>query len=398
MRQATLPSMSWIRGQIIANHSFLCAPSPPDAKIDIITSLDEGGYWHAHVIHSTNTTRDDVLSGSGRTFCEAMHALLVRSSQNVSHFRKVYGASYRRDCDLDDESDADEDEDLDGDDADVDLDDDVSIWNDGSPDPDESDIDEILPASINKTSRPSIPQSSSGCIEQALPQRGAPDVSSNDRARSGGRTAPTPADWPREPVASKHPSAPLVQEKISQGRRAVDEIGPQGTEAHQTQTTINTTTSAQTTTPPPPPPSQLAVEARGPSEAQAPISAYHVRLAVSVVTSGATSENPSAYQMVTTITRPTLHALLGAAVGHIRTISAPDVAGETPTLRARVKRVEMGDSMWDLGGYRIDDMSVFFAPGPNGPALPLFEIEVEHATGLSTATLGEDGKPCSVEA
>jgi hypothetical protein len=110
----------------------------------------------------------------------------------------------------------------------------------------------------------------------------------------------------------------------------------------------------------------------------------------------APSESTPAYQMVTTIARPSLHALLGAAVGYIRTMPAPDVPGETPTLRSRVKRVQMGDSMWDMGGYRCDDMSIFFATGPNGPTLPLFEIEVEDATVLAAA-LGEDGKPCSDE-
>jgi hypothetical protein len=63
------------------------------------------------------------------------------------------GAAYPRAFDSDEESDADDDGDQD---ADVDPDD-VSVWNDGSLDlPDESDDEEILPAGVNETLRPSL--------------------------------------------------------------------------------------------------------------------------------------------------------------------------------------------------------------------------------------------------
>ncbi|KAH7363581.1 hypothetical protein B0T11DRAFT_340123 [Plectosphaerella cucumerina] len=380
MRQTTPPSMSWVelRQQIIDNYSFLSASDSSDTKLSIISSVDGKGLWHARIIHSTRARRDEGLSGSGPTEWLAMCDLHLRTCQAVHHYFEANGAAYPRAFDSDEESDAEDDGDQD---ADVDPDD-VSVWNDGSPDlPDESDDEEILPAGVNETMRPSAQPLPRGCI--GLARASVSAVSRIDRAAAGGIQ-----DHAREPMASmKQGLFPeqLVRTQESQGR-AFDEVGPQAFGSHQTRATNDNTIAARTATPPLPPPAQLVVEAR------APTSSYHVRLVISMANTDAPSESTPAYQMVTTIARPSLHALLGAAVGYIRTMPAPDVPDETPTLRSRVKRVQMGDSMWDMGGYRCDDMSIFFATGPNGPTLPLFEIEVEDATVLAAA-LAKTGSP-----
>lgn len=360
----------------LENVSFLYAPGPLNAKITIVTSVDETGLWHARVISSTRQRRLEKLCASGRTDGEAMYALHLMASQSVHHHFKVHGASYPRAPVSDDESCADG---LDGEDSDDELDD-VSVWNDGGLD--ESDDETAMPAANISTAkltgqanggrsenvRPSVQlafQGGCGNKTTGVAQNHASAVSCGPRIiASCADSQPRPASA----AAGKGPAAP----QLASGQQASSKEPAAQIAVKNTSTSTSPVSDATKTTPP-----------------RAPRVQHHVRLVISTKSSaGNPAANHPVHQLITTVARPDLHALLGAAVAHMRTVPMPGhagVRGDSPTLRARVKRARLGGVMWDMGSYRADDMSTFFSPShktADGPDMPLFEIEVEDATEL----------------
>lgn len=383
---------------------FYNPPSPPGTKVDVVLSYTPDGpqHWRAIAIHSGRVRRTEVLSACGRTEAEALEALHVKSAQAVGNYYSSHGASYPPAHGLECESDVDEEDEYM-------LDDEQELvttpdWDDDSDTSDDEavvvelqgrDHDARGPHSSGMTSanthnpRRGLCQTARGAGSR-MDQNPAPASKRNPTAvRASPRIgqhadAPSKAHQPKSSRDVPPPEPQIGGLKVKTHSWGVGELEPQADADDR----LRLATHPATTRPRQTNASQPRVEAQA-------VARYPVRLTISTSTSHFLAHHSPVYQLVTVLPAPSLRALLGAAVTYIRTMPIPGITENrpVPTLRARVKRVKMDDVMWDMAGFRADDLSIFFActSKTGSQATPVFELEVEDATGAKAATEASAG-------
>lgn len=387
---APLLRSQWVADTPAANVAFI---APPGTKVDIITSYAPDNPlepWQAHATESGRVRRTQVLSAGGRTEDEALLALHLKASQAVQQFLLSNGPGYPPAHGTEYESDMDEEENCLADlnqEADA-----MSDWGDAFSDT--SDDEGAF-----------APRQAHG--NKVTGEHGSPDMQMSaarprPRRDHGDGMAPirigeknTALHLNDQPAGGHHARASKPQSTVDTGRcrtlsRGRGKFDVQATTDGKSQVigqqatitpgqvnntiTVGASKTAQDNDP------SAQLQATSLTTAQYPVS-----LTVSTSTSHSLAHHSPVYQFVTLLPAPSMQALAGSAVGYIRTMPIPGVTGArpVPTLRARVKRVKMGDVMWDMGGFRSDDLSIFFAPGirSGDRPMPLFELEVEDATG-----------------
>ncbi|EEY20702.1 predicted protein [Verticillium alfalfae VaMs.102] len=322
--ESQLQTWSYLRQQISDNLSFSC---PSDAHISVVTSRDPTAkVWHALAVQSRNNCKTVVLTDQGYSVELALKGLFIKSAYHVHRYLSLKKTSTvspptpsGRPPVATRQSEG-------------------SAYDSSS---DDSDWEELkLQAKITRAkkllNRYKTGQNTTRPV--SLPAPPPPPLPSSSLSDSAPRYQSSPPPPPPPPRLPPHPAPRLS--------------------AHGTKGLALPSRAAEEAAPPP----RFTTHPRVPPLIP-PL--LPVRLAVRLAINAAANNETAPVNVLTTISRPSLRALL---VGAIACVGQQDTSG----YRAKARRAHLDGVACDMALFAADDLSFFFGKD----TVPFFEVEV----------------------